>query len=261
MDQRLAVLLYHNVGPRLPGTNRWLTVSSATFRRHVETLARNGYTGITARQWLDHLRGQGELPPKPVLLTFDDGYAAIAEHALPVLREHGFSATVFIVTGLIGKADAWEDAEGPMRMTLLRADEVRRWAGQGIEFGAHSRTHPDLRKLHGQDLRQEIAGSRADLEKLVGREPCAFAYPFGFQNAEVRTAVAEAFPLGFTTRAGMNERNTDPLQLCRSRVWPLDSTLDIRFRAARGWAPFTGVLSLAAALRNRVLGRGVADEK
>jgi peptidoglycan/xylan/chitin deacetylase (PgdA/CDA1 family) len=161
-----------------------------------------------------------------------------------------------VVTGLIGQMDAWNQAESATRVPLLTADELRHWAGQGIEFGAHSRTHADLRKLRGAVLREEVAGSRADLEKLLGREVCSFAYPFGFYDDEVRAAVAEAFPLCFSVDGGMNDRNTDLLHLRRTRVWPVDTTLDIRFRAARGWSPGTGLLAVASDLRNRILGRG-----
>jgi peptidoglycan/xylan/chitin deacetylase (PgdA/CDA1 family) len=141
-------------------------------------------------------------------------------------------------------------------MPLLGASELRDWAGRGIEFGAHSRSHVDLRKLRGKALQEEVTGSRVDLEQLLGQEVCSFAYPFGFCNDEIRAAVAEAFPLGFSVESGINDRRTDPHRLRRSRVWPLDSGIDIRFRAARGWSPLTGILSLAADLRNRVLGRG-----
>jgi peptidoglycan/xylan/chitin deacetylase (PgdA/CDA1 family) len=255
-NRRLAVLLYHNVGPLIPGTNRWLTVSPERFARHVRWLAKHGYTGISARQWLDHLRGQGELPRKPVLFSFDDGYQSLSEHAFPVLREHGFSAVVFIVTSLIGKTNAWDEAKGDSSMRLLGADELRTWAGQGIEFGAHSRTHADLRTLRGPALRAEVAGSRADLEQVLGREVCSFAYPYGFYDDEVRAAVAEAFPLCFSVDGKMNDGSTDPLHMRRTMVLPLDTTTDIRFRAARGWSPRAGLLSLAADLRNRVLRRG-----
>ena len=254
-DPKVAVLLYHNVGPLIPGTNKWLTVSPCNFERHVRWLARHGYVGISARQWLNHLHGQGELPKKPVMLTFDDGYQHLAEHAFPVLRQYGFSAAVFVVTGLIGRTNAWDEATGDSAMRLLDADELRYWAGMGIEFGAHSRTHADLRKLRGMALCEQVAGSHAELERVLGREICAFAYPYGLYDNEVRAAVAEAFPLCFSVDGKMNDSKTDPLHMRRTMVLPQDNTTDIRFRVAWGWSPRAGVLSMAADWRNRILRR------
>jgi peptidoglycan/xylan/chitin deacetylase (PgdA/CDA1 family) len=141
-------------------------------------------------------------------------------------------------------------------MRLLGAEELRFWARQGIEFGAHSRSHADLRKLRGAALREEVAGSRADLEQILEREVCSFAYPYGFYDAEVRAAVSEAFPLCFSVDGKLNDVTTDPLHIRRTMVLPLDTTLDIRFRAARGWSPRAGLLSMAADVRNRMLRRG-----
>jgi peptidoglycan/xylan/chitin deacetylase (PgdA/CDA1 family) len=256
---QLSVLLYHNVGPLVPGTNRWLTVAPRRFQQQVRWLARHGYCGISAQQWLAHLRGQAELPRKPVMLTFDDGYRALGEHAFPVLEEYGFRAVVFIVTRLIGKTNAWDEAKGDVPMALLTADELRYWSQRGIEFGAHSRTHADLRQLGERELSDEVAGSRVDLEKTLGREVCSFAYPYGFWNDNVRAEVARNFPLCFSVDGKLNDSTTDPLHIRRTMVLPLDTTTDIRFRAAMGWSPRAGMLSIAADLRNRILRRPPYD--
>jgi peptidoglycan/xylan/chitin deacetylase (PgdA/CDA1 family) len=94
------------------------------------------------------------MPNKPVLITFDDGYADIAEFALPVLRRHRLAAVVFLVTDYTGKANLWSGRVGPGKLQLLTAKQIREWAGCGIEFGSHSRSHPDLTTLAPQKLRR-----------------------------------------------------------------------------------------------------------
>lgn len=107
---RLPVLLYHHVGPSRPGSIPGLTVSPQRFERHVRWLARRGYTGICPSDWARWRREGKGLPHKPVLLTFDDGYEDLVEHAFPVLRRYGFGAAVYIVTGQLGGTNAWDQA-------------------------------------------------------------------------------------------------------------------------------------------------------
>jgi peptidoglycan/xylan/chitin deacetylase (PgdA/CDA1 family) len=158
--KRLPVLLYHHIGPRPPGTFPNLTVSTQEFERQMRWLVHRGYVGIRPSDWLRWLREGTDLPEKAVLITFDDGYADLAEHALPVLRRHGFGAVVFIVTGQVGGTNVWDEAIGSAMHRLMTADQIRYWAAQGIEFGAHSRTHADLTTLTSDKLSDEIVGSK-----------------------------------------------------------------------------------------------------
>src|SRR5262249_30455200 len=152
-----------------------LTVSPEQFDRQVRWLARWGYVGIRPSDWLRWLNEETGLPEKAVLISFDDGYADLTEHALPVLRRHGFGAVVFIVTGQVGGTNAWDEAQGSATHQLMTVDQIRYWATQGIEFGAHSRTHVDLTTLLPTKLRDEILGSRNDLMKLLGSRVISFA--------------------------------------------------------------------------------------
>jgi len=129
---RLPVLLYHHVGPPRPGVVPGLTVSPERFERHVRWLARRGYTGICPADWVRWRREGKGLPDKPVLLTFDDGYVDLVEHALPVLRRYGFGAAVYVVTGQFGGTNAWDEALGRSTLRLMTADQIRYWASQGI---------------------------------------------------------------------------------------------------------------------------------
>jgi peptidoglycan/xylan/chitin deacetylase (PgdA/CDA1 family)/glycosyltransferase involved in cell wall biosynthesis len=251
---RLPVLLYHHVGPPQPGTLSSLTVSPQRFERHVRWLVRRGYQGICPADWLRWCHEGKGLPRKPVLLTFDDGYADLVEYALPVLRRYGFGAAVYIVTGQVGGTNAWDEAQGSGTFRLMTAEQIRYWATQGIEFGAHGRTHADLRTLTSEKLKEEILGSKSDLSSLLGSRVASFAYPYGFYNQGALDCVQGAFDLAFIAddfNEGLNHLLTDPHLLRRTMVQTNDSLLTLEFRARWGRNPF-GNLRIRIGLRTRL---------
>jgi peptidoglycan/xylan/chitin deacetylase (PgdA/CDA1 family)/glycosyltransferase involved in cell wall biosynthesis len=237
---RLPVLLYHHVGPHRPGIVPGLTVSPQSFESHVRWLARRGYTGIRPADWLRWRREGKGLPDKPVLFTFDDAYADLVEHAFPVLRRNGFGAAVYVVTGQVGGTDAWDEARGFSPLRLMTAEQIRDWAAQGIEFGAHSRTHVDLTTLSSEELREEVVGSGKDLESILGSRVVSFAYPYGFHNPAAVDCVRAAFDLAFIVDPkikGMNYLGTEPHLLQRTLVPASDSVVDVECRARWGFSP------------------------
>lgn len=249
--KRLPVLLYHHVGPQRPGTPPDLTVSPQKFAQQVQWLARRGYQGIRPADWLRWYREGKGLPDKPVLLTLDDGYADLVDYALPILRRYGFGAAVYIVTGQLGGTNAWDEAKGSGTHRLMTAEQIRYWATQGIEFGAHSRTHADLTSLTSGELREEVLGSGSDLADLLGSRVVSFAYPYGFHNRAVDNCVRGAFDLAFLAddkAEGLNYLLTDPFQMRRTMVQPNDSLLDLELRARWGRNP---ILEFRAKLRLR----------
>jgi peptidoglycan/xylan/chitin deacetylase (PgdA/CDA1 family)/glycosyltransferase involved in cell wall biosynthesis len=225
--KQLPVFLYHHVGPPRAGTIPDLTISPEKFERQVRWLARRGFVGIRPSDWLRWLRDGTCLPDKPILLTFDDGYADIADYALPVLRRHGFSAAVYIVTGQLGGTNAWDEVQGGGTHRLMTVEQIRYWAAQGIEFGAHSRTHRDLTKLSAAELAAEISGSKNDLASLLGSPVLSFAYPYGELSEAVSDFARGEYDLAFTTERGLNYLRTDPHLLRRINISSNDSLIDI----------------------------------
>jgi glycosyltransferase involved in cell wall biosynthesis/peptidoglycan/xylan/chitin deacetylase (PgdA/CDA1 family) len=233
---RLPVLLYHHVGPPQPGSFPELTISPERFEDHVRWLVHRGYKGIRPSQWLRWRTDATPLPHKPILLTFDDAYADVARHALPVLRRHGFGAAVYVASATIGKTDLWTKSAGTIQ--CMTADEIRRWAKDGIEFGAHSRTHADLTALSPAELAHEVGGSADELQHVLGERVVTFAYPYGFYDDTVRREVERHFDLAFTTDRGVNTLSTDLHALRRTMVQPSDSLLDLECRLLFGWDPY-----------------------
>jgi peptidoglycan/xylan/chitin deacetylase (PgdA/CDA1 family) len=243
------VFFYHEVrAAPMRGADPVMTISPAAFEGHVRWLAEHGFVGVTVSRWLDARAGRGELEGEPVLITFDDGYVGVGEHALPVLLEHGFSATVFVVTHRLGQANDWDSRAVREDHRLLGRDDIRMWSERGVEIGAHTRTHPRLTRLPVADVQAEIEGSYLDLTELLGAPPRAFAYPYGSVDREVRAHVARIFDAAFTVDEVGNSSRTDDYLLCRSGALEADSGSDLALRVRLGWTPRH---RLAVQLRNR----------
>lgn len=222
-DRRAPGLVYCGVGPARPGVVSERAVSPEQFERQIRWLSRRGYTGIRASDWLRWRREGTGLPEKPIIITFDDAYADIAEYALPILKQYGFSAVVFVVTGQLGGTDNGDEARGCGTLRLMSAEQIRYWAGQGIEFGAQGRTHADLTQLSTSELLAEVAGSKCDLSALLGSPVISFAYPYGAYNQVVQDVVHREFDLAFTKEEDVNYLRTDPYLLRRTAVGATDS--------------------------------------
>jgi peptidoglycan/xylan/chitin deacetylase (PgdA/CDA1 family)/glycosyltransferase involved in cell wall biosynthesis len=233
-DRKLPGLLYHHVGPLRSSGPQAISISPERFERQMRWLARRGYTGIRASDWLRWLREGTGLPEKPVIITFDDAYADIAEYALPILRRYGFGAVVYVVTGQLGGSNHWDEARGCDTLRLMTGEQIKYWAGQGIEFGAHTRTHPDLTQLSASDVSEEVIGSKNDLSTLLGAPVVSFAYPYGAYNEGVRELVQREFDLAFGVEEGMNYLRGDPHLLRRIHIGPTDSFLEFALCVRRG---------------------------
>jgi peptidoglycan/xylan/chitin deacetylase (PgdA/CDA1 family)/glycosyltransferase involved in cell wall biosynthesis len=243
---RLPVLLYHHIGPLRPGVVPGLTITPAVFERQVRWMARKGYTGICPADWVRWRCDGKDLPAKPVLLTFDDGYTDLVEHALPVLRRYGFGAVVFIVTGLVGRTNAWDEAHGWGTLNLMTAEQIRHWATQGIEFGAHTRTHTDLTTLPADKMAEEVVGSRDDLARITGAPVTSFAYPYGYYNQTVNDCARGAYSLTFRAdekTPGINYLCTDPHDVQRTLVLFGDLWADLECRLRWGHTLFVKLRS------------------
>nr|WP_296065454.1 polysaccharide deacetylase family protein [uncultured Actinoplanes sp.] len=183
---RPPVLMYHAVGHA--GNDPFaLYVTPQRFAAQMSLLARLGLRGVCLAELGDAaLRGAAD---GLVGITFDDGYRDVLAHALPALREHGFGATFYAVSGLLGGVNAWDP---PPRRALMTADDLRGLAAQGYEVGSHSVSHPRLAGLDPAALRHEVAGSRLALAEVLPAPPRTFCYPYGSVDAPAVRAVADA---------------------------------------------------------------------
>jgi peptidoglycan/xylan/chitin deacetylase (PgdA/CDA1 family) len=162
-----------------------------------------------------------------MLLTFDDGFENVLGHGLEPMRESGFRAIQFLVPGLFGRTNEWETAAGEAPQKLMDAVGVREWLAAGHEIGAHTMTHPNLKRIPREQAREEIAASKKSLEDQFGIPIRHFCYPYGAENESVRDLVAEAgFETACTTRVGLNTKDTPALELRRLTARPVS----VRFK-------------------------------
>lgn len=222
----LRILFYH----RVSRDRDELAVTPEAFASQMDAVARAGLRAVGLVELVELLRaGRGDEPV--VGLSFDDAYADVAEHAVPVLQKHGYGATVFVATGVTdGRASfSWYEQQPP----LIGWDEMVRLDGGPLHFEPHTVTHPNLLALSDDDLRRELADSKRELEERLGRPTSVFCYPAGLFGARERRAVVDA---GFTAAAscepGANTPETDLFALRRIQVDARDRVLDVRAKLA-----------------------------
>ena len=196
-SNRVPVLMYHEIADTT-ATSSPLAVAPGVFADQMAYLRQAGFNTLTAGELAAFLAdGVGTLPERPVVLTFDDGYQDFHSHGLPVIRQNGFTATLFMTTGGIGD----ENSEKMM----LNWRELAEIEQAGIEIGAHTVTHPKLDILPETDVREELAVSKSQLEEHLGRAVPGLAYPFGYSNEKVREVARE---LGYAYAYSVNNAMT-----------------------------------------------------
>ncbi|WP_395692769.1 polysaccharide deacetylase family protein [Nocardioides sp.] len=212
----LTVIGWHRVDG---ASSDGLSTGVDDFRRNLDVLEDWGATVLPLGAAVAAL-DEGVLPERAVSLTFDDGYASVVETAWPILRERGLTATLFVVTGYLSGAGrfAWDRAEPEHdRHRLASADELLAAAGEGLDLGSHTVTHPWLPRLDPDELKRELVESRTAMEELLGRPVDQIAYPTGGWSPVVRAAAADAgYRIGVTVDRGLNTVRIPRLSLRRS---------------------------------------------
>ncbi|MFF7393777.1 polysaccharide deacetylase family protein [Streptomyces scabiei] len=209
------ILMYHAVSTTPNDATRDLSVTPAAFAEQMAVIDDLGLTPVDTAALAASWRDGRPLPARPVLITFDDGYAGVHRHALPVLAEHGFTASLFVTTGWIkGPHD-----NGGALDTMLGWDQVRELAAGGVEIGGHSHTHPQLDMLDDDRLRSELRRCRSIVADELGAPPVSFAYPYGYSSRRVRVAVRETgFAQSLAVGNALARRAQGPYALRRVTV-------------------------------------------
>lgn len=223
---RVPVLMYHRVGE---ARNEWearYAISATRFAAHMCAIARAGYCPVTIDALVDWLDGGRPLAQGALLITFDDGFRSVREHALPVLERRGWPFTVFLVSDLIGQTDEWTRAANPDGVThpLLDREDIHDMQNRGCSFHSHTRSHPSLPDLDDDRLAEELLGSRQELAALVGRPVDFLAYPFGHHDERVEAAAhAAGYRAAFSTQPGFNRQEVNRLRIRRLDIAGTDS--------------------------------------
>lgn len=220
------VLMYHSVDDSRHDPYH-LTVSPRRFNQQMRWISRTGRRGVSMAElltaWDEGTAGN------LVGLTFDDGYSDFDEKVLPILEAYGFTATVFVVAGLIGDHNCW-DAGAPHK-PLLTERQLRSLAGSGVEVGSHGATHQRLMGATPAELALEVSRSRVILEDLLQQPVEGFCYPYGAFDRAAITAVGRA-GYRYATAVGHSTRS-DRWTLPRSYVGERDSFWRLRAKRLR----------------------------
>lgn len=184
------MLAYHSVGPDpVDGIRRW-NVSAARFREHLEVLVAEGYTTLTAAEYAQRLRDGATLPGRCALVTFDDGFADLVDHAVPEMLATGVSATVFVATAYVGRTSTWLGPGNAQAMVTW--EQVEALDAAGFDVGAHGHHHLALDEIDSGRALAEVVRSRDELRAHLGHAIASFAYPFGYHDRLLKQIVQGA---------------------------------------------------------------------
>jgi peptidoglycan/xylan/chitin deacetylase (PgdA/CDA1 family) len=178
---RVPILLYHSISENLFGKSNpysHINTSPAVFHEQMRWLKQAGYRSIDLGELVRGLEDGADLE-KAVVITFDDGYQDFLTDALPILKQCGFAATVFLATGRIQETSM--RFEG---VDYLAWSDVRELHEEGIRFGSHTVTHPDLRCLGPEQIEYELGYSKEVIEQKLGTAVTSFSYPFAFPEED-----------------------------------------------------------------------------
>ena len=208
------VLLYHSVRPSpTPGYERWET-SFDQLRAQLDQLAAAGCEAVSLSTYACWLRDPDvALPPRPVVVTFDDGFANFLD-VVPLLVERACPAVMFVPTAYVGGESDW--LEPRFRRPMLTWSQVVDLDRSGIEIGSHAHRHRPIDTLGRAEVRADVARSRMLIEDHLGHACASFAYPHGYSSHAVRNVVeAEGFVQACAVKYAMSGRGDDPMAIAR----------------------------------------------
>jgi peptidoglycan/xylan/chitin deacetylase (PgdA/CDA1 family) len=216
----LPILMYHSISdaPETALSPYYkVCTSPRRFAEHMQSLAEAGWQGVSLREGLDVLTGKKQISSRPAVITFDDGFHDFYTAAFPILKQHGFSATMYLPTAFIGN-----DRRAFKSRACLSWSEIKELQQAGIEFGSHTVTHPVLYDLSWQEIERELALSKDQIEQKLGESVISFAYPYAFpqEDAPFTKAFAELLRRGgyrncVTTVVGRAQSDDNPFSLKR----------------------------------------------
>lgn len=201
---KVPIVMYHDIGSPAAG----LTVTPDMLEMQMVALESAGYQAVSMDAVLLAMRGEEvPLPARPVAITFDDAYVAVFTKAYPILKKHGFTATLYVITGMVQKSG------------YLDWDQVRALEAGGWTIGSHTVRHLDLRSLKGKSLEDELVLARNVLRENTGQPILSFCYPSGrFDDSVVQAVKAAGYCGAVTTNPGTATLLDAPFTLKRLRV-------------------------------------------
>lgn len=209
-------------------------MTPSQFESHVRFLKESQYRFCTLEELLPEADASAG-HARAVAITFDDGYLALKDFALPLLRDYSVPASVFIVTAFVGKKNLWDVNVGWRKFEHLAWSDIETAASYGTKFYSHTVTHRDLTRLSDGELREELENSRVTIQRRLAQKVPYLSYPFGIYNASVARAARDCgYEAAFTLFKKRGE-NVDPLySMERTAIYRIDTVGSLRRKLEGG---------------------------
>ena len=191
------ILMYHSVSDAGGAT----AIAPGVFAAQMQAIADAGVPVVTMDDYLAASDGGATLPERAVVITFDDGFEDFGQTAWPILARHGFRRIIYLPTGFVGRAEGWRGIGSPPR-PLMGWDRIRVLAEDGVLFGSHSVSHPDLNRLSLEARAAELTQAKWAIEDRLSRLVPHFAPPYGLANRTVQAEIARHYRTSVGTRLG-----------------------------------------------------------
>jgi peptidoglycan/xylan/chitin deacetylase (PgdA/CDA1 family) len=242
--QKIPVLTYHSIDE----SGSVISTDAAVFRGQMKFLKSAGFNVVSLSDLTKNLRADKKLPAKTIVLTFDDGFQNFYAKAFPILAECGFTATVFLVAAHCEKYNDWDDSLPTIeRSRLMSWNEIKELHNHGIEFGAHSLTHPDLTEIPLAQVERELVESKTVIEDKLGSAVEMFAYPYGKFNETVKRLTEQNYAAACSTNLGKVQAKSDFYSLERVDTYYLKN--ERIFKSLESFS-FDRYLQIRQAMRN-----------
>ena len=209
-NRTVLVLNYHKIA----NEHKSLSVTLDDFEQHMKWLQEYGFTCITPGQLYDFVANGADLPEKPVLITFDDGYKDNYTNAFPIMKKYGMKGTIFVVTGFLGVYDNY-----------LTWDQAKELFEAGFNIESHTYSHKSMTEASDEDITKELVKSRQTIKEKLGIDSDFMAYPTGTYNLHIAELVKEAGYKGaFTIKYDNVSRDSNVYALERVPVFHTSET-------------------------------------
>ena len=233
MTSSLPILTFHALDDQRSATS----FSPEVFQRGIARLHENGYRSLSLTDAAGCISRRQPFPSRSIVITFDDGYQSVHDEALPVLRDYGFCATVFLTVGERRAAETDGRLPSLGGRPMLSWSEIRKMHNAGISFGAHTLTHPDLTRLPLDRVETEVCQSKQILEDALGAPADCFAYPYGRYDRRSRDIVRQHFACACSDKLGLIRTDSDLYALERVDAYYLrtDRLFDLMLTKIFPW--------------------------
>ena len=208
------ILMYHSIADDDVAT----AIAPDIFKMQMDAIEEAGTPVITLDDYVAAREGSKELAPQSIIITFDDAFVDFGREAFPVLKEKGFASMVYVPTGCVGGAENWRGALVPPR-EIMDWSELLELSQEGVQFGSHTISHPDLNELKTLDLVEEIRRSKLTLEDRLGLPVKHFAPPYGLADYFTRSTVERLYETSVGTRFYRAKLDSDVMDLPRLEMF------------------------------------------